>query len=491
MKYVETFGGVKGLAKCLGTDTEKGILASGNEEFSKRRGKYGANYVELPPLKSYMELVMEAFVEDAIIQMLLAAAIVSLLIGLVVEQNWETGWLEGAAISFSIAIVINVGAGTEWSKERSFCKQQLELENTSEVTVIRHGTDFRINPRDIVVGDLVRVSYGSTIPADGYIVESNDIKVDESALTGEPVLMSKDPKSKHGEKFFLMSGTQVQIGNGKMIVCAVGENSVKGRIQKSIAEEEKKKVQDKDENGDDDGEDVAEGRGMGEKLDLLAHQIGMVGGVVAVVCFVGMTIAWAIDLASGTCKDSVGEKVVWSNDTTYLRTLNQTIDLCGNLAGCTWNGADTCERSFDFAHDANKVLGFFITGITILVVAIPEGLPLAVTLSLAIAQRRLMTRQNMVRHLDACETMGSATTVCSDKTGTLTMNRMTVMRAYVFFFNVFKVSLTLALTYLPIYPHTDTLEDNTTLVRALHLYILIWRANVPRNYKELSWILLF
>eukprot|EP00938_MAST-03A_sp_MAST-3A-sp1_P003535 g3535.t1 len=108
IKFVDTFGGAKGLAKALGTDTEKGIPVSGEEEFRKRRQRYGKNYVELPPLKSYMELVMEGFVEDAIIQMLLAAAIVSLLIGLVVEQNWDTGWLEGAAISFSIAIVINV-----------------------------------------------------------------------------------------------------------------------------------------------------------------------------------------------------------------------------------------------------------------------------------------------------------------------------------------------------------------------------------------------
>ena len=156
---------------------------------------------------------------------------------------------------------------------------------------------------------------------------------------------------------------------------------------------------------------------MGEKLDLLAHQIGMLGGVVAVICFVGMTIFWAIDLSNGTCKDTNGVEIRWSMGTT-LRTLNQTIDLCDGLDGCKWNGEDRCAREFDFAYDANKVLGFFITGITILVVAIPEGLPLAVTLSLAIAQRRLMTRQNMVRHLDACETMGSATTVCSDKTGT-------------------------------------------------------------------------
>ena len=120
IKFVDTFGGAKGLAKALGTDTETGIPVSGEAEFEKRRNRYGKNYVELPPLKSYMELVMEGFVEDAIIQMLLAAAIVSLLIGLVVEQNWDTGWLEGAAISFSIAIVINVGAGTEWSKERVF-----------------------------------------------------------------------------------------------------------------------------------------------------------------------------------------------------------------------------------------------------------------------------------------------------------------------------------------------------------------------------------
>ena len=241
--------------------------------------------------------------------------------------------------------------------------------------MIRQGNDVQLNPRDIVVGDLVRLTYvllcrslhcsylslqrfvsvfslkytsqkkshyllsqkifflkkiekmtrrtshryGATVPADGYIVESNDIKIDESALTGEPVLMSKDPNSKHGEKFFLMSGTQVQIGGGKMIVCAVGENSVKGRIQKSIAEEEKKKQaaqEDKDE--EDGGDEVGEGRGMGEKLDLLAHQIGMLGGVVAVICFVGMTIFWAIDLSSGTCKDTSGVEIRWSSTTPAL-----------------------------------------------------------------------------------------------------------------------------------------------------------------------------
>lgn len=441
MKFVEVYGGSQGLAKALNTCTEKGISA---EDFETRRRRYGHNYVELPPLKSYLMLVGEGF-EDPIILMLLASAIVSLVIGLAVEQNWGTGWLEGAAISFSIAIVINVGALTEWSKERSFRKQQLELENTAAVTVIRHGTDYKMNPRDIVVGDLVRITYGCTIPADGYIVESNDIKVDESALTGEPILMSKRPDAKHGEKFFLMSGTQVQIGSGKMLVCAVGPNSVKGRIQRSIAEqEEKKKTSSTDENDDgasaassadaaaaEDDDEGDEGRGMGEKLDLLATQIGYVGGIVALICFVGMTITWIVDLVSGNCKDDFGDEITLANynaSATFAGNATELESFCESRAGCTWE-TDRCAREFDWEYEPNKVLGFFITAITILVVAIPEGLPLAVTLSLAIAQRRLMTRQNMVRHLDACETMGSATTVCSDKTGTLTMNRMTVVRA--------------------------------------------------------------
>ncbi|KAF4726889.1 hypothetical protein FOZ63_016677, partial [Perkinsus olseni] len=274
---------------------------------------------------------------------------------------------------------------------------------------------------------------------------SSALHCDESSLTGEPVLMAKDPDFYP----FLLSGTKVMDGSGMFLVVAVGPNSEAGKIKSLInggmAKPKKSSSADATAEEDDEEEEPEvvteheEKSVLTAKLDRMALQIGKAGTIVAVLCVIIMAIRFSIT------------KFVITDNTEICLTMEdvtcssqKVVDIVGNNV-C--NAADPnqkypcCQRL-----DSNEIqlvgspcgwmtpflgqmLQFFITGITILVVAIPEGLPLAVTLSLAFAVTKMQKDNNLVKHLDACETMGSATTICSDKTGTLTKNRMTVVEA--------------------------------------------------------------
>lgn len=251
------------------------------------------------------------------------------------------------------------------------------------------------------------MKYGDLLPADGIVIQSNDLKMDESSLTGETHQVTKgvdkDP--------MLYSGTHVMEGSGKMVVTAVGVNSQAGQIFTllgAVQEEEAKKKSEKgadqangpaaqgtsDEKPKDDPQIASAQSGRREKsvlqakLTRLAIQIGYAGTAIAVVTVIVLIVKFCI-------KTYVLRKDPWSNA--------------------------------HFKH----FIKYFILGVTVLVVAVPEGLPLAVTLALAYSVRKMMDDNNLVRHLDACETMGNATAICSDKTGTLTTNRMTVVQSYV------------------------------------------------------------
>lgn len=398
----ERFSDLNGLVQALKSNTDSGIL---NSEIELRKRKFGVNYIPPVPPKTFWRLVWEAVWEDTILRILIVAAIISLILGMVIEDV-ATGWIEGFAILVAVAVVSLVTAVNDWGKEKQFRELKNKINNDKKVDCIRNGEDLQLQIADIVVGDICLLKYGDLIPADGVVLQASDLKVDESSLTGESDIVKKSIEKDPA----LLSGTHIMEGSCKYIVTAVGPNSQSGIIMMLLgggqkAEEEEKESGDKSsegdgliENGDvkakkekkDDGDDEdSESKSiLQSKLTKLAVSIGWCGVVAATVTSVIIVLRFCIE--------------------TYAIQ----------------------KQSWDNQH-LLSFLKAFIVGVTILVVAIPEGLPLAVTISLAYSVKKMLKDNNLVRHLNACETMGNATAICSDKTGTLTTNRMTVVESYI------------------------------------------------------------
>ncbi|XP_035244068.1 plasma membrane calcium-transporting ATPase 2 isoform X3 [Anguilla anguilla] len=454
VKIQEDYGDMDGLCKRLKTSATEG-LSGVAADLDKRREVYGKNIIPPKKPKTFLQLVWEAL-QDVTLIILEIAAMISLGLsfyhppgegsescgsaaaGAEDEGEAEAGWIEGAAILLSVVCVVLVTAFNDWSKEKQFRGLQSRIEQEQKFQVVRGSQVIQLPVSDIVVGDIAQIKYGDLLPADGILIQGNDLKIDESSLTGE-----SDHVRKSADKDpMLLSGTHVMEGSGRMLVTAVGVNSQTGIIFTLLGaggeEEEKKekkgqavedgqqpagKIQDGNmENNQtkvkkQDGAAAmemqplksAEGGDMDEKekkktnvskkeksvlqgkLTKLAVQIGKAGLVMSAITVIILVLYFAID-------NFVLQKRQWMPECTpvYIQYF----------------------------------VKFFIIGVTVLVVAVPEGLPLAVTISLAYSVKKMMKDNNLVRHLDACETMGNATAICSDKTGTLTTNRMTVVQAY-------------------------------------------------------------
>jgi Ca2+-transporting ATPase len=352
LQHLQSAGGVKVLLELLGTHPGAGVEETSVE---KRRDLFGSNLLPSTPRKSFWQLFVDTF-DDATLQILIVAAIVSLIIG--IYDDPSTGYVEGVAILAACLIVSVVTAVNDYQKESQF--RELSAANDEiDVVVVRSGKYLSIPVGDIVVGDLVSLEAGDAIPCDGVVVTFDGLEVDESALTGEPEDIIKDAENDP----FLLSGCTVIAGSGKFVATAVGKNSQWGIIKSHLEKEQEETP-------------------LQEKLDSMAAMIGYVGMGAAAATFVAM----------------MAIKIFVDPD--YLQEVSV------------------------FHHALNA----FIIGVTIVVVAVPEGLPLAVTISLAYSTKQMLTDQNLIRHLSACETMGNATNICSDKTGTLTENRMTVVQ---------------------------------------------------------------
>uniref|UniRef100_A0A5F4WIR1 Calcium-transporting ATPase n=1 Tax=Callithrix jacchus TaxID=9483 RepID=A0A5F4WIR1_CALJA len=430
-KIQESYGDVYGICTKLKTSPNEGL--SGNPaDLERREAVFGKNFIPPKKPKTFLQLVWEAL-QDVTLIILEIAAIVSL--GLSFYQPPEGDNAPGqhllmfamSAILLSVVCVVLVTAFNDWSKEKQFRGLQSRIEQEQKFTVIRGGQVIQIPVADITVGDIAQVKYGDLLPADGILIQGNDLKIDESSLTGESdhvkKSLDKDP--------LLLSGTHVMEGSGRMVVTAVGVNSQTGIIFTLLGaggeEEEKKdekkkekkmkfclllnvaKAQDgaamemqplkSEEGGDGDEKDKKkanlpkkEKSVLQGKLTKLAVQIGKAGLLMSAITVIILVLYFVID-------------TFWVQKRPWL-------------AECT-------------PIYIQYFVKFFIIGVTVLVVAVPEGLPLAVTISLAYSVKKMMKDNNLVRHLDACETMGNATAICSDKTGTLTMNRMTVVQAYI------------------------------------------------------------
>ncbi|XP_044307413.1 plasma membrane calcium-transporting ATPase 2 isoform X3 [Varanus komodoensis] len=443
VKIKETYGDTEDLCRRLKTSPIEGLPGTA-ADLDKRKLIYGKNFIPPKKPKTFIQLVWEAL-QDVTLIILEIAAIISLGLsfyhppgegneacatskgGSEDEGEAEAGWIEGAAILLSVICVVLVTAFNDWSKEKQFRGLQSRIEQEQKFTVVRGGQVIQIPVAEIVVGDLAQIKYGDLLPADGVYIQGNDLKIDESSLTGESdqvrKSIDKDP--------MLLSGTHVMEGSGRMVVTAVGVNSQtgiiftllgageegeekkdkKGKMQDGNMENNQNKAKQQDgaaamemqplKSAEGDGDDKDKRKAnmhkkeksvLQGKLTKLAVQIGKAGLVMSAITVIILVLYFTIE-------NFVVSKKPWLPECTPIYV--------------------------------QYFVKFFIIGVTVLVVAVPEGLPLAVTISLAYSVKKMMKDNNLVRHLDACETMGNATAICSDKTGTLTTNRMTVVQAYI------------------------------------------------------------
>uniref|UniRef100_A0A8C2RIK3 Calcium-transporting ATPase n=1 Tax=Capra hircus TaxID=9925 RepID=A0A8C2RIK3_CAPHI len=464
VKIKETYGDTDAICRRLKTSPVEGLPGTA-PDLEKRKQIFGQNFIPPKKPKTFLQLVWEAL-QDVTLIILEIAAIISLGLsfyhppgenneacgnvsaGAEDEGEAEAGWIEGAAILLSVICVVLVTAFNDWSKEKQFRGLQSRIEQEQKFTVIRNGQLLQVPVATLVVGDIAQVKYGDLLPADGLFIQGNDLKIDESSLTGESdqvrKSVDKDP--------MLLSGTHVMEGSGRMVVTAVGVNSQTGIIFTLLGaggEEEEKK--------DKKAADGAAGSNAADSANT-----SLVNGTSPTpppVSSLSRAMAKQQDgaaamemqplkSAEGGDADDKKKANMHKKEKSVLQGKLTKLAVQIGKAGLVMSAITVIILVLYFTVDTFVVnkkpwlpectpvyvqyfVKFFIIGVTVLVVAVPEGLPLAVTISLAYSVKKMMKDNNLVRHLDACETMGNATAICSDKTGTLTTNRMTVVQAYV------------------------------------------------------------
>ncbi|XP_050372176.1 calcium-transporting ATPase 8, plasma membrane-type-like [Argentina anserina] len=364
---LQQYGGVEGIGDLLKTSLEKGIPGS-DEDLLKRKNAYGSNTYPKKKPRSFFKFLWEAC-QDLTLIILMVAAVASLALGIKTEGIKE-GWYDGGSIAFAVLLVIVVTAISDYKQSLQFQNLNEEKRNI-QIEVIRAGRRVDVSIYDIVVGDVIPLNIGDQVPADGVLITGHSLSIDESSMTGESKIVRKDSKEP-----FLMSGCKVADGNGIMLVTSVGINTEWGLLMASISE--------------DTGEETP----LQVRLNGVATFIGIVGLTVAFLVLIVLLVRYF----TGHTLNADGTPQFVSGKTKFGKAIDGAIKIV-------------------------------TIAVTIVVVAVPEGLPLAVTLTLAYSMRKMMADKALVRRLSACETMGSATTICSDKTGTLTLNQMTVVES--------------------------------------------------------------
>ncbi|KAG0145622.1 hypothetical protein CROQUDRAFT_45541 [Cronartium quercuum f. sp. fusiforme G11] len=377
--HLAALGGPSGIAVGLATSLSSGLSSSSQA----RTRVFGANVLPAKPTKSLLGLMWTAL-QDKVLIILIIAALISLALGLYTtlgtppktfqDSNGNTvtepqvDWVEGLAILIAVAIVTIVGSVNDYQKELQFKKLNTKKEDR-QLKLLRSSSEQLVHVSEVQVGDIVLVEPGDIVAVDGVYLSGYGLKCDESSVTGESDLIKKigfEETVEGGTKAdcFLISGSKVVEGNGRYLVTAVGENSFYGKIMMSLR-------------GD------TENTPLQTKLNLLAEQIAKLGAAAGAILFTALMIRFFVQLKTDPNR-SANEK-------------------------------------------AQSFIQVLIISVTVVVVAVPEGLPLAVTLALAFATRRMTNINLLVRVLSSCETMANATVVCTDKTGTLTQNKMTVV----------------------------------------------------------------
>ena len=380
--FKENCKSVEHIAQVFRTDLINGLNSSNKGDLEWREKMWGNNH--LPPEKenSILAHIIECF-EDPTLRVLLVASIVSLIIG-VAKDGIKTGWIEGTALFFAVFLVVSISSYMNYQETEQFLKLSRETK-LKKVLVIRDGREKEISIEDVLVGDVLKLRIGDIINVDGFVFGDAKAGMDESPVTGESDVMWKVNNFElKGQKYtcpFVFSGSQVVDGYGNMVVAAVGDKTFEG-ANKQLTNASGGKSEDDD---DDDDADLTP---LKKQLNELSNLIGDLGYLMAIligfVLFLKETI---INLYSGIS--------IWTS------------------------------------HELDVLVNAFIIAVTVIVVAIPEGLPMAVTIALAYSVDKMKREHNLVKHLDKSEAMGNVNNVCTDKTGTLTLGVMRVCAFYI------------------------------------------------------------
>ena len=383
-----------------------------DEQVKQSREQHGKNVLTPPQRTSLWKLYLDKY-RDPIIQILLVAAFVSLILAFI-----EKNFMETIGIFVAVFLATTVGFYFERDAAKKF-NLLTALSEEQPVKVRRNGKVMEIPRHDVVVGDVVLVEVGDEVPADGELIVCNDLQINESALTGEPV--AEKSLEGGGDGAYpcnvILRSTMVMNGRGEFVVTAVGDATEIGKVAKKSTEQTSVETP------------------LHMQLDKLAKMISKVGSVVSVAAF-------------------------------FIFLIH---DILTNPA---WGGKD-------YFYMAEIVLKYFMMAVTLIVMAVPEGLPMAITLSLALNMRRMLKSNNLVRKLHACETMGAVTVICTDKTGTLTQNKMQVSALELKQGDGALLDTAIALN------STAELNDGKPIGNPTESALLLWLDAQGKDYEEL------
>ena len=383
-----------------------------DEQVKQSREQHGRNVLTPPQRTSLWKLYLDKY-RDPIIQILLVAAFISLILAFI-----EKNYMETIGIFVAVFLATTVGFYFERDAAKKF-NLLTALSEEQPVKVRRNGKVMEIPRHDVVVGDVVLVEVGDEVPADGELIVCNDLQINESTLTGEPVTEKSLEGGGDGAypRNVILRSTMVMNGRGEFVVTAVGDATEIGKVAKKSTEQTSVQTP------------------LHVQLDKLAKMISKVGSVVSVAAF-------------------------------FIFLIH---DILTNPA---WGGKD-------YFYMAEIVLKYFMMAVTLIVMAVPEGLPMAITLSLALNMRRMLKSNNLVRKLHACETMGAVTVICTDKTGTLTQNKMQVSALELKQGDEALLDTAIALN------STAELNDGKPIGNPTESALLLWLDAQGKDYEEL------
>lgn len=383
-----------------------------DEQVKQSRELHGKNVLTPPQRTSLWKLYLDKY-RDPIIQILLVAAFVSLILAFI-----EKNFMETIGIFVAVFLATTVGFYFERDAAKKF-NLLTALSEEQPVKVRRNGKVMEIPRHDVVVGDVVLVEVGDEVPADGELIVCNDLQMNESSLTGEPVTEKTLEGGGDGAypRNVVLRSSMVMNGRGEFVVTAVGDATEIGKVAKKSTEQTSVETP------------------LHMQLDKLAKMISKVGSVVSVAAF-------------------------------FIFLIH---DILTNPA---WGGKD-------YFYMAEIVLNYFMMAVTLIVMAVPEGLPMAITLSLALNMRRMLKSNNLVRKLHACETMGAVTVICTDKTGTLTQNKMQVSALELKQGDEALLDTAIALN------STAELNDGKPIGNPTESALLLWLDAQSKDYEEL------
>ena len=413
LEKIRELGGSDGIMEKLKTELKIGIRTIDNRE-----NDFGSNKIFIEPVPPFCSYVCEAL-EDLMIRILIVSAVIQIILGATpLSEDPSKDWIDGFSIIIAVLVVTIVGSVTNYQKETKFHELNATQNEGTMYKVIRNAVPIDIKSDDILVGDLIHVQVGDILPADLILVEGNGIQIDESSLTGESKPLKKETYEKCQELIdtkkttkvpspLMLSGTNCVEGTGYAVVLAVGDHSQKGIIKRTI------------DNAQENNRTPLE-----LKLDDIAGIIGWFGMAAGIVTLVALSLRFGLMFLKQTKsyeKQSAKKDLLmqYLQNFPYLFNTEENNELLNEAKQSLTNPQ---------SEISDKILQIIMLCVSIIVVAIPEGLPLAVTLSLAFSIKKLMDQNNLVRKMHACETMGGADYICTDKTGTLTKNEMNIFK---------------------------------------------------------------